>query len=157
MQRLLDGLIFNDLDDGIRVLLVEFERLFYQIAERERVQPILFFELHGLQSLASKSIANKAKLQVQEMWILGSELLASGFIVQVDDLFNCITDVEVVLWLVADLHVSFIKGDGILCCTFCWSLSFCCCWCCIGGPAENLLYVWLALRNQSRWPLASIV
>ena len=127
------------------MFLVEFERFLDQVAERESIKSILLFQLHRLQSLSSKSITNKTELQVQEMWILGSELLTSGFIVQVDDLFNCISDVEIVLWLVTDLHIRFIKGDGILCCTFGWSLSFCCRWCRIRGPTENLLYVWLAL------------
>jgi len=54
------------------MLLEELKCLFDKFAESEDVQAVLLFQLHRLQFLTSKGIADKAQLQVEVVRILWS-------------------------------------------------------------------------------------
>lgn len=91
------------------MLLEVLEGLLDQVTQRESVEAVLLLQLHGLELLPCEGVANKAQLQVEVMRILWPELASSGFVVEIDNLLDSISDIIVVFWLVADDHVSLFE------------------------------------------------
>ena len=138
------------------MLLEELQGFLDKVIQRKRVKAILLFQFHGLQFLASKCISDKTQFEIQIVRILGSELPASCLVVQMNNLFNCISNKVVVLWLVTNYHVSFIELNciswGTLWCSLAFTSS-----CSIYLSGQNLLNIGFVLGHQLAWPLTLVV
>ena len=90
------------------MILEEFEGFFDKVAQSERVKTILLLQFHGLELFACECVTDEAKFQIEVMRVLWSQLTAPGFMVQIDDFLDSVTDKEVVLWGVSNDHLAFI-------------------------------------------------
>lgn len=91
------------------------------------------------------------------MRVLRSELAASCFVVQIDDLLNGVANVVVVHWLVVDDHVALLELHRL-----CWSsfrrrLALTCNRSGVCCSAQDRFDVWFVLRDKCGRPLTLVV
>ena len=132
--------------DRLRVLSSKVDGLLHEGIHDEHIKVELLADHFSLLFLASEWVANQAHLHSKPVGRLGMAKCSPLFEVDFDDLFEGVTEQEVVVNLVGDLELGLVEVDLSLA-TLGWGallglgIDLC-------RRVENLLKLWLVLRHN---------